>query len=338
MPDPTLITEVRYTELGHMLHPEGSRRQPMPRFDDEFIDIADYIIRITYRIWEMKQIERIRDYYEPEMRIHTMAGFIDGAELVVDNTEATLRTFPDRTLWGDDVIWSSNNGEDFYSSHRIVSNMTYLGASDWGAPNGRHATVMTIADCAVRANRVYEEWLVRDNLSLVLQLGLDPALLARQQAGARTAEMQQYIEQQRYETKLAQGGMVQNAPIAKALAALWLGDAQTALAQYYAPAVSSEVPAGRRLNGQGEVLAWWQYLRAICQNPCFSADHLCQTLSESDAGTEVALRWRVSAQCSRTGQPIYILGVTHWHLVAGKVVREWLVFDELALMSQICEQ
>ena len=31
-----------------------------------------------------------------------------------------------------------------------------------------------IADCAVRRNQVYEEWLVRDYKGLVLQLGLDP--------------------------------------------------------------------------------------------------------------------------------------------------------------------
>jgi len=33
-----------------------SHKSPMAGFDDEFIDIVDYILRITYRIWEGKQI------------------------------------------------------------------------------------------------------------------------------------------------------------------------------------------------------------------------------------------------------------------------------------------
>ena len=32
-------------------------------FDDEFTDIVDYILRITQRIWEGKQVGLCRDYY-----------------------------------------------------------------------------------------------------------------------------------------------------------------------------------------------------------------------------------------------------------------------------------
>ena len=33
-----------------------SHKSPMAGFDDEFVNIVDYILRITYRIWEGKQI------------------------------------------------------------------------------------------------------------------------------------------------------------------------------------------------------------------------------------------------------------------------------------------
>ena len=331
------ITEVRYRELQEMLDPPGDRGQSMRGFDSEFVDIVDYIIRITYRIWEMKGVERIRDYYEKDTLIHTMGGEIVGSEAIVANTHATLAAFPDRTLWGDDVIWTGNDADGFYSSHRIVSNMTNLGDSEFGPATGRHATVITIADCAVKNNKVYEEWLVRDNLGLALQLGVDVDLAARSRAQARTPQTEAYLQRQQADVEAAGGGQVREAPIALALRELWLGDLAGALKRHYRPTVYAWAPGDRRLFGHGELAAFWSFLRLLCDSPVFSADHLCETQSAADAGREVALRWRISARHSGNGRPIYLLGVTHWHLQDGKVAKEWTVFDELALMSQICD-
>ncbi len=43
---------------------------------------------------------------------------------------------------------------------------------------------MTIADCLCHENQIVEEWLVRDNLRAVWQVGGDPMMVARQQAEA----------------------------------------------------------------------------------------------------------------------------------------------------------
>ena len=44
------VTVCAVTDLSDMLNPVPGRRQPMKGFDDEFVDIVDYIVRITYRI------------------------------------------------------------------------------------------------------------------------------------------------------------------------------------------------------------------------------------------------------------------------------------------------
>jgi hypothetical protein len=36
----------------------------------------------------------------------------------------------------------------------------------------------------------------------------------------------------------------------------------------------------------------------------------------------------------RVRKPVYILGVTHWLLVDGRIAAEWTVFDELAVLAQ----
>ena len=47
-----------------MLAPKAVRQMSMAGFDKEFIDIVDYIYRITHRIWVERAIGRIKDYYD----------------------------------------------------------------------------------------------------------------------------------------------------------------------------------------------------------------------------------------------------------------------------------
>ena len=51
---------------------------------------------------------------------------------------------------------------------------TKTGYSTYGPPTWRLLTRHGFAECAVRENRIYEEWLVRDGISILRQLGIDP--------------------------------------------------------------------------------------------------------------------------------------------------------------------
>ena len=46
--------------------------------------------------------------------------------------------------------------------------------SVYGPPTGSKVEYRAIADCIVKRNMVVEEWLIRDELTLLHQLGLDP--------------------------------------------------------------------------------------------------------------------------------------------------------------------
>jgi hypothetical protein len=51
-----------------LLHPPTRRRQSMRGFDPAYVDIVDYIVRITHRIWEQKDIGYIYDTYRHNSR------------------------------------------------------------------------------------------------------------------------------------------------------------------------------------------------------------------------------------------------------------------------------
>ena len=50
------VTQVYWQPLEKLMNPKDKKSQALSGFDEEFIDIVDYIIRITHRIWEQKNV------------------------------------------------------------------------------------------------------------------------------------------------------------------------------------------------------------------------------------------------------------------------------------------
>ena len=160
----------------------------MKGFDSKFKDLPDYILKITYQIWENKDMESIMQYYAENIPVRSPSGVIYGPEAVVEATKATLKEFPDRQVLGEDVIWIGNEENGFLSSHRILSKTTHQNDGMYGPATGKKIVYRVIADCACRNNQVYDEWLVRDQGAIIQQIGLDPkkyaANLIQEEGGA----------------------------------------------------------------------------------------------------------------------------------------------------------
>jgi len=213
--DCTLVTQAATTDIRDILsrprdiHTRISERtMPMPGFDDTFVDIVDYILRITHWIWHDKEVELCSRYYSQGCVLHTMVGDIVGCDTVVENTVKTLEAFSDRILDGENVVWSRDGSGDnmtYYSSHLITSRMTNDGDSEWGpATNIRATRIRTIADCVCRDNKIVEEWLMRDNAFLVETLGFSVEVVAKSQAKAdfeRGWSLVEFLEPERNRVK-----------------------------------------------------------------------------------------------------------------------------------------
>ena len=345
MPSSTLpVTAVVGRDNSELLSPHPGPRQPLAGFDPDYVDIVDYIVRCTHRIWEEKRINLIRTHYSPDCVLHTLAGDVLGAEAVVENTIKTLAAFPDRTLDADNVIWGGDDRQGFYTSHRITSLMTNLGASDFGPPTGRRVRVTTIADCVVRANRIVEEWLVRDNFSLVLQLGLDPHALARARASlapARHRPDSPVVASAHAEPTTSWSGDGVCGLAATRWLSLWNDRDFSLVRDLYAPTCAVWAPSGRSLFGHGEVVGWLMHLTAAMPDARMCVEHVC-AIDYFSRGHDIALRWSLvgthagpGLHVPPTGRPVHILGVTHWRVVDDAVLEEWTMFDELAVLTQL---
>lgn len=327
----------------------GPRRQALPGYEPVYRDFVDYIIRCTHRIWEEKNVGLCRSHYAADCAIHTLAGPVSGVGAVVQNTIATLGATPDRALIGQDVIWSDDGASGLYSSHRIVSRSTHIGADALlGAATMHGNGVMTIADCLCRDNRIVEEWLVRDNLRAVLQIGADPWAVAGAQAAAdrlgdpaRHAWRAEAIAATRcgVDAAIPAGHPVEAA--AAMLRTAWrddrFGDAAAALS----PAAEIRWPSNRRGTGRGFWIGCLTQIRACLHDVAWRRDHVAaRPLPHGDVA--VALRWSLAGTHggagvwgAATGREVLVMAVSHFRLRGGAIVEDVTIFDELALLRQI---
>ncbi len=323
--------------------PATWQQGPMCGFHAEFHDLDHYIRVITDRIWEGRRLEDIRLYYSDPCIVETPSSVSTTVQDVIDGTRATLTTFPDRRLLAEDVIQSGDPDGGYLSSHRIISPMTHLGAGAFGNPTGRKVQVRTVADCVCKDNRIVHEWLVRDQAAIALQIGTTPRELAQRWLNER--------------------GWCK--PVAGPAPAGYVSDISTnSLATGYARAIEDFAqgqfgkidaayddavhhigPGGTTCYGHGEVRAFWQGLFGALQVSSLALEHLAFQAGGGRAD-RAALRFRAKTRHSPrgesmerygkySGQEVELMGICHVEFWRGRVLREWVLIDDVAIWMQV---
>lgn len=336
-------------EVRGLLSPVGARPQGMRGFDEEFADIVDYIVRITHRIWEGKGIGRIPDYYGHDVVIWTSDGVVRGSERVVSESTKTLAAFPDIRLYADDVIWGGNDVDGFHSSHRIVWVGHNTGHSRYGPPTGRKVVRTGIAHCFVRENRIIEEWIARDEIALVRQLGFDPHELAKKMAKKDVIRGVQYPpgemggSESPYAPEIPPSGDgfdIENF-LRRSVEEIWNGRLLGRIGDYYVDNHLCHTTDNRTLYGLEDYRAHVLALLGAFPDARISMDHVCWN-GDEEAGYSAAVRWTLvgthegsGPYGEPTGKRVRLLGITHYGVRDGRIVEEWMIFDEFALLKQI---
>jgi len=318
----------------------------MKGFDAEFHNLDHYIRVITDRIWEGRQIDRIRDYYSDDCVVETPSATTVGGDAILQGTLATLRQFPDRRLLAEDVIISGDENGGFLSSHRIFSPMTHAGDGAFGKPTGHTAYARTIADCVCKDNRIVHEWLVRDQSAIARALGIPPALLARQWLVRSGGHFQKQIAPpppSGYVSLVEQGDCLDQ--YRDQWQQYWSAGSDRCFSDSDGLPIIASVPGGRTLVGSTAMRDFWSVWRQDWITNSFSCEHLVIN-RRADRHDSIAMRWRVLAKYQGThsmditphDNDIEIMAICHADVLHGQIVREWVVIDEIALWMQILSQ
>jgi len=317
----------------------------MKGFDKKYKDFPDYILKITKQIWEGKDVESISEFYTDDIPVRSPFGITYGNKPVIEATYNTLKEFPNRQLLGEDVIWNGNDDKGYHSSHRILSKGTHLGEGFYGKPTGKNIFYRVIADCACRENQVYDEWIVRDQGAMVRQIGYSPKefaqIMIEKEGGFEKAKKlfdKSEIKPSDYhpeEVKINSAGEKYSRILNKIFEPGYdFNDYNRASSIYW--------PGNKIGHGREDISKFWNSLKDIFTDIKFTIEHVGY-LDEPNKNPRASIRWFLEGMHSedsegygkKTNSKLFVMGINHVELNQDGIIREWVLFDEVAIWKQI---
>ena len=356
MPDNYGISLARYTKRGT---PEEARipadfgpAQPLRGFEPTYRNIIDYIVRITYRIWEERVVEYIRDTYHPQSQVFDDYGLQLGAEKIVSDTRHTTGAFSDIQLLADEIIWAGDDDIGFHTSHRTIIRGTNDGASKYGPATNKKVDVWCIANCVALDNRIFLEPVLYNTSDLLLQLGFDLREVAEKMVRAKPPgwpRSQATWDALRGAARPARPISVAepvdefdvDAFVREHLHRIWNERRMADYDRTHATSALFRGPSGRAATGRDACADFSARLLAAFPDLQLAVDEVYWMGSPH---TEILCSTRWSATGTHRGAGLYgvatqkpaqLWGITQQRIVDGRIHEEWTMFNELDLMMQL---
>ena len=354
MPMDYLVSLENYTASRTIRLPENlGPTQSLQGFDSTYRNIIDYIVRITYRIWETndREVEYIGECYSPDSQVFDDYGLQLGNQKIIADTHHTTAAFPDIILDAEEVIWAGNDQVGFHTSHLTRISGTNTGSSRYGNATGKTVNFFVIANCVALQNDIFLEHVLYNTSAMLQQLGLDPweeaARLAKKPP-AGWPRSQENWDQLRSATSPAIpisqaepiSGFDPDAFTREIHDNVWNGD-QSAIPNSYAENMFFEGATERTFSGSTTYRNYVNELRSVFPDLQLQVDEVYWMGNELD-GWLISTRW--SAEGTHLGDGIYrsptgracqLWGITQWQVLNGVIQKEWQLFNELDLMMQI---
>lgn len=312
-----------------------------------YASVPEFIYGITREIWEERGIGgKLDKHYAPDILLRAATGFTASNAGVTAQTLQTLHQFPNRQLVGEDVIWTDGGDGSFLSSHRLTSVMTHSGDGILGKAQGKVVRSRIIADCWVKNQVVVEEWLVRDQAAFARCLGLQPRDLARDMVDRelRNGVPISFFVPARDKAGTFMSEVQDDAAVAllvKGLRRLWHAKETAAIRDLYFHGAALHAPGGDVLYGHGDIDTFALGYLASFPDAAFQVD-AARINRDPEQPLRVAVRWSLTGTHSGfghfgepTGAPVYVMGMSHFHMTQGRVRAEYMVTDEVSIWKQI---
>ena len=317
----------------------------MKGFSNKWKDFPDYIIGVTKEIWEDRGVGTLNHYYAPDIPVRSPMGIQIGNQAVIASTMATINEFPDRELFGGDVIFSDDPEHGLLSSHHLITRATHSRDGAFGTATGENWVVHVIADCAAKDDQIYDEWLVRDYGGIVRQLGMEPedyaAHLIDSEGGPENAK-QVFLPENDVEGPYKGRGNDNEwgQKYADLLNRIMNHDFNV-IRDQYDRAILGEYAGAQSTLGWEQTLEFWVGLRSSFPSAKFEIHH--QIGMDADMlSPRASIRWSLDGLHDGwgtfgrpTGKRVHVFGMAQAEFGPWGLRRECALYDEIAIWKQI---
>lgn len=356
MPTDYSISLERYTGRGtpneKRIPDNFGPKQSMRGFEETYQNIIDYIVRITYKIWEDRDVEYIADTYSDTSEVFDDYGLQHGCQKIISDTHHTTGAYSDIRLIADEIVWAGDDEIGYHTSHRTIIRGTNDGDSKYGPATNKEIDVLVIANCVALENEIFLEHVLYNNSSMLRQLGHDLDDLAPQLAAEPfpgwprdNATWDSLRNSTRPAQPISIAQPVDDFDVDKftraAIDQLWNSRNYEAIGRVYVPDFAFKGPTDRVFSGAGSYQNFLTSISSAFPDLDVQVDEV-YWMGNDKEGYLTSERWSAEGTHSGagtygepTGKPVQIWGITQHRIVNGKIVQEWLLFNELDLMMQL---
>jgi predicted ester cyclase len=324
---------------------QGERVQPMRGYEETYVDIIDWIIRITDRIWEDQDVGYIYDTYRAGCCVYDDSGPHYGVERVVEGTMQSIHAFPDSRHYADDIIWAGNEDEGFATSHRAINVGHHLGPWRWGEPTGNKINLWVIANCVSEENQIFEEWVLYNDVARLRQCGIDVRTAARAYGNSLPLGEREITEVERLKGGRNPEPYPAGDGVEHFVRALFHDTYNrrdlSAIDRAYAPNVRWHGGSLREGYGRADVRKMARALMATFPDLGLHVDEVYWMGNEAE-GYSVAVRWTAlgthrgyGLYGEPTGRRVHIWGLNQLYIRGGEITEEWALFNEFDVLAQL---
>ena len=216
----------------------------------------------------------------------------------------------------------------------------------YGKPTGKDIFYRVIADCACKDNQVYDEWIVRDQGAMVRQIGHSPKKFAQimidKEGGVANAKKlfdKSEVKPSDYhpeDVRINSAGEKYSKILNSVFEELIMISVTIIEPQVFTGLEIDWVMDERMLP------RFWNSLKNIFTEIKFSIEHVGY-LDEPIKNPRASIRWFLEGIHSndsddfgeKTNSKLFIMGINHVELNKDGIIREWVLFDEVAIWKQI---
>lgn len=327
-------------------------KQSMLGFEETYRNIIDYIVRITYKIWEERDVEYIGQTYSDDSIVYDDYGLQLGSDKIIVDTHHTTGAFSNIRLIADEVVWAGNDKIGYHTSHRTIIRGTNDGDSKYGPATNREIDVLVMANCVVLENKIFLEHVCYNNSSMLQQLGFDIGEMAAKMVAEPPAGWPR--DAGTWEDLKSAGSPAQPLSVSSPIPGfdvdafirsnyddLWNRGDFSVMATNYAPGFSFEGPTNRKFTGARAYRKFINSIITAFPDLELQVDQV-HWMGDDNNGYLSAERWSATATHSGdgifgppTGCKVQIWGITQHKTNGAQIVSEWMLFNELDLMMQI---
>jgi predicted ester cyclase len=343
-----------YTDGERRIPEDFGPSQAMHGFESTYQNIIDYIVRITYKIWEDRDVEYIADTYSNQSRVYDDYGLQRGNKKIIADTHHTTAAFSNIRLIADEVIWAGNDEVGYHTSHRTIIRGRNDGDSRYGPATGKDVDILVIANCVALDNEIFLEHVLYNNSCMLQQLGHDLNDMAMQMVRAKPAGWPR--DEATWQGLKHAGRPTQPLSVStpvngfdidlfarKTMNQIWNERDYSHLHVAYVPGFSFQGPTQRQSKGRATYKTFLETVFVTFPDLELQMDEV-YWMGNDEQGYLSSERWSATAThlgSALYGQPtgiqVQIWGIAQHHVLDGKIVSEWMLFNELDVMMQIAK-